>query len=454
MRSGVAAFVIFGASALCASAAPDLIGLAALRSIDPTLDGSGVPVAQVEASGPGWEANPALIGGPQRLFAWISSQGTATNFPNTVGTESGHANEVAKLFFGSCGVSCGVLQVDNFEAIHFTSEIIPSEQPITAKVVNQSFAYFTRSGSVDQAYDNYAVRYNVLFISGAGNSGRPKSPGTAYNGICVGAYGGVSSVGLTSDGRCKPDLVAPGSYTSFSAPLVSGAASVLVQAASGEMDIRILKALLLNGATKPPDWTNSPSAPLHPRHGAGILNIYNSFRQLRGGQVGDPRRGWDLATASAKDYFFEVPQQSSLTATVVWLRGYGQTNISNLNAFLYNDSNGAVAASSESLVDNVEHIYLPSLSPGRYRLNVQSAAEDETFAIAYELRSSEPPRLSCQGTVATLVGEPSQAYQIQTTTDFVNWRPVLTGSTSSYGTFAFPLQGSADATFFRALALP
>ena len=122
-------------------------------------------------------------------------------------------------------------------------------------------------------------------------------PATCYNGIGVGAYGGSSSIGPTLDnGRAKPDITAPGlRTTSFSTPQVAGAAAVLMQAGlrgdgggdtNSAADIRTVKALLLNGAIKPADWTNHAASPLDTRYGAGVLNVFNSYKQLAGGKHG------------------------------------------------------------------------------------------------------------------------------------------------------------------------
>jgi hypothetical protein len=49
-------------------------------------------------------------------------------------------------------------------------------------------------------------------------------------------------------------------------------------------DIRTIKSLLLNGAVKPPGWTNFPPQPLDTNYGAGVLNVFNSYKQLAGGK--------------------------------------------------------------------------------------------------------------------------------------------------------------------------
>src|SRR5688500_9083058 len=83
----------------------DTIGVSALRHCDPTLTGTGVSIAQVEANAPGWQTNPSL--GPS--ITWTCMQGSTTNLPNTLGAESWHANEVARHFFSTaCGVAPAV----------------------------------------------------------------------------------------------------------------------------------------------------------------------------------------------------------------------------------------------------------------------------------------------------------------------------------------------------------
>src|SRR4051794_2892030 len=69
-----------------APARADAIGLDALRAADPTLNGAGVRVAQVEAGGPGpvlsFEVNPGAINQPSLPFTYYSTNGTATSFNN------------------------------------------------------------------------------------------------------------------------------------------------------------------------------------------------------------------------------------------------------------------------------------------------------------------------------------------------------------------------------------
>jgi hypothetical protein len=421
----------------------DVIGITDLRALDPTLTGLGVPVALAEADVDGgtpdaFQVNPAAVGQPSSLFTYYSygAPGGVTNDPppNAAGTESAHANDVGRIFFGTAaGVAPGVESVDNYDASFFNNEIIESGVGIRASVVNQSFILSGLSVAnraiVEQAYDNYVATYGTVIVSGAGNGGAVAAPAGAYNVISVGAYGGSSSVGPTTDGRSKPDIVAPASATSYSTPEVAGAAAILIQA--GERgdggsqidkatDVRTIKALLLNGAEKPVDWTHTSTQPLDLRYGAGVLNVYQSYQQLDAGNFspqnnfsksipsGPPINsllGWNMASILATrvhHYVFDLTGGPgvtfTLTSTLTWLRGDGQASINNLDLVLLRETDGNPVEQDQSvsLVDNVEHIHIEGLLPGRYDIQIRNGGGvpgdlNESYGFAFQFAAVPEP---------------------------------------------------------------
>ena len=123
----------FLAAGVARGQSSDPIGLNALRALDPTLTGSGVIVAQAEAivSGTdGFEVNPAAVGAAGANLVYISAAGTAASFPNSVGTESGHADAVGDIFYGDTntsnpeGVAYGVKEIDNYDAQYLYDAVI------------------------------------------------------------------------------------------------------------------------------------------------------------------------------------------------------------------------------------------------------------------------------------------------------------------------------------------
>lgn len=426
----------------------DHIGVTTARLAGVNLDGSGVKLAHAEAqvggSPPAFEVNPAAISiGSGKIMYYVgpptaSTSQSSTAYPNSIGADSSHADGVAGLLYGpGTGASTNLAHVDNYEGSYFFNTVIPTLHAINDQIVNQSFIASGVSSSqqkiYDSSYDNYAASFNALFVSAVGNSGAVSPPSTCYNGISVGAYGGGSSVGPTIDnGRAKPDITAPEAETSYSTPLVSGAAALLAQAgARGDggsytnsaTDPRMLKALLLNGAIKPLDWANPRPSPLDPRYGAGVLNFYNSYIQLTGGKhafiesgtvttnaahppLGNTNNiskisGWDFNTNTSSTladgvnhYYFNLSSTNknapfTATMTLVWNRQSAQTAINNLDLFLYNTVSGSLVASSTSTVDNVEHIFAAKLPAGRYDLQVLKhggtiVSASETYALAFE----------------------------------------------------------------------
>jgi len=429
---------------------PDTIGVTLLNTLAVNLNGSGVRVAQSEADDTNsgeFEVNPALPGQPVTKFTYYGTSGSSSSFPNAVGSESQHADAVGQYFYGLAqGVATNVAHIDNYEASDFVTgeEVLGNyivnlpAANINDAVVNQSFILASASTNeqkaIDSAYDEYAAQYSTLFVSGIGNGGAVNPPSTCYNGLGVGAYGGGSSTGPTPDnGRAKPDLVAPGGETSYSTPLVSGAAALLIQAGlrgdggsdtNSAVNISTLKTLLMNGAIKPADWANPSPSPLDRNYGAGVLNVFNSYKQLTGGKHGynvagsvaigsahpptgssaavGVLSGWDFNTNTSSStadgvnhYYFNVTNgvaaaTFTATATLAWNRHRNEKSINDLALFLYNTANSNLVAASVSTVDNIQHVWVPRLPAGRYDLQVWKAggpgevSTAESYALAFE----------------------------------------------------------------------
>src|SRR5208282_5787471 len=132
------------------------IGVTLLQTVTTNLDGAGIRVAQPEAyeTNSNWEVNPNAnaVGQPVNLFTYVSAGGSATNFPNSLSSESGHADTVASYYYGlPGGVATNIAHVDNYDANYFvqvSEQVIGSttnyivtlpSSNIDDSVVNQSF---------------------------------------------------------------------------------------------------------------------------------------------------------------------------------------------------------------------------------------------------------------------------------------------------------------------------
>jgi hypothetical protein len=418
-----------------------------------------------------------------------------------------------------------VLHVDNYDADHFINEyIIPTPPTLPAaipgRIVNQSFVFLAPGYEtnppqrvveqivIDSAYDNYADKFQTLFVSAAGRGTSNEgayAPGTCYNGIGVGVSdNGSPDTGPTLDnGRSKPDIYAPGGSTSGATPLVAGSATLLMQAGlrgdgggdtNAASDMRTVKALLLNGAIKPNGWTNGPGTPLDARHGAGWVNVFNSYQQLIGGKhsaieglavetnglhlpmsglgSSNPLRGWDFRTLSSSMsndginyYYFDATNdvqntKFTFTATLVWNRHDGQSNINDLNLYLYNTVNSILVAESISFVNNVEHLYVCNLPQGRYNLQVWKAGgnagngrvtSDETYALAWEFFAL-PLAVSQSGTNVVLnwpIYPTGFVVESTPSLSAPSWTTIVASPLVIDGTNSLTLPASANQKFFR-----
>lgn len=260
------------------------------------------------------------------------------------------------------------------------------------------------------------------------------------------AYPEHSSCGPTRDNRCKPDLVAPGNclvadavdenlydlpgnWSSFAAPVVAGIAGQLVQkakdtprlamAVSPEAGGRVIKALLMNSATKLPHWhkgrltpEDDRVVPLDYAQGAGLANAVEAYQQLVTGRQQPgmvQRRGWDLNTLDtqrnvARAYRFTMRDlpQATVTCTVVWNRRYADPldlesveqpdlRLELLAVVSADRSQDVLIDVSDSPVDNVEHLYCQTRPEYRHyelvvMLNEDSLPADfaeERYAISW-----------------------------------------------------------------------
>ncbi len=442
----------------------DTIGVTALEQADPTLTGAGVAVIQAEASltsGVGaandtFEVNPASAGLPASIFTYVNSGGSiAAAFPNNVGPESSHADAVASYL---AAVAPGISSLDNYDASYYYYNLVAAgERPSAvnpalhdAQIVNQSFIFSgvtsAEVAAIDREYDSYAAANNVLFVSAAGNSvSPPQPPSSAYNGICVNAFSLSPATSSAAGGRSMVDLTAPGNETSYSTPYVTGAAALLLQAANegdgdggagtatAAGDVRTLKALLLNGAGKPAGWSHTATQPLDPVYGAGMLNVYQSWLELKAGQqTASPSAGadsalqpppslplssgWDLGSLpggnTTNHYFFTAPATAAasdtLTATIDWNVTEWDRNdnaiFNSLDLALYDVTTDtpSLVSISDSTIDNLQQLFVTGLVPNdTYDLRVYQASSPVGGGTTYGLAYSVAPN------TATAVPEPA-----------------------------------------------
>ena len=424
----------------------DEIGFTRLQALAgnslPTAPSNGLSQVEATEGSTNYEPNSAST-----LFA-----GKTFNSKSGASGTSSHADHVARNFYASTSQVPGTCPIDLYNANDWLGagylNIGTTTAPKTESraVQNHSWAGSSGNSTTDTEIGrrlDFAINRDGFVCPVGLYNQDTNTPVHAqllcqtYNTISVGRDDGGHTKGLTTldgNGRRKPDIVAPSAApeyaTSWTTPMVSGAAALLYQKLVSDYSPsfsdrpRVIKALLLASATKNtvPDWGNSSSSPLDDVYGAGELNIHHAYHALIAGKAtaGSTRygiRGWasdSVSSSSSKTYYFRIASGAPSTpfsAALTWHRvvtenlliGWGNlsSSLANLRLKLYQTDGTnltTLLATSDSSVDNVELIHQPSLVPGDYALRVESSSSSST---AYALAWHSLPAVTIATTVST-----------------------------------------------------
>jgi len=426
-------------------------------------DGTNIAVSQIEGE---VAANVYFPGTSNAAFAGkIFNDKTGTHIG-----ESYHASTVGSNFYGLTSAAPGIGYIDVYKNSHWLGDgfLWPATggDPLieTNRIQNHSWVGTSSVASNYIRRLDYAIdRDGFTCAVGLNNLTNPipELLSYTYNGIVVGRSSGVHSTGPTTNdvaGRVKPDMVAPGSQVSWSVPMVSGCAVLLMDTAdefgwTNGGRPQTIKALLMAGATKTEfgtNWDRTAWRPLDERFGAGELNIYNSWKILTNGEQNASATsvvkhiGWDYnepAAAETNWYFFDMPTNhapSRFSTILTWHRKITDGNpgptfspnafVANLDLFLYQAAEFTptnLLDHSTSQVDNVEHVFQTNLPCGRYALKVTSDS-DAKYALAWYKAPAAIPvfnevsYLSSTGFVLKVGTSPNVLYGIQATTNLLD----------------------------------
>lgn len=426
-------------------------------------DGTGVTVGIIDSGVDA--AHPLLGGNDSEGNARLVAEG---NFVPTEPGQSpddvnGHGTGVAGVVLGR---QVGVAQdariinsrvIDNNNSFQTTNWVVDGAGFAVdngADVLNFSLNTFGEFSNgtlnIDRMIDYAAVERGVISAVCAGNISQSaggdhsvRSPAGSFNSIAVGWTSSTSnynqlnsgsSYGPTSDGRIKPDVVAPGqsiltlsddwetgsdfrtySGCSFATPHVAGLLAQQIDYGRSNglsTDPLALKATLLNSADKNVfdrdgnAWESfdaqmvgdvyTITSGLDEQLGAGQVDGVRLYDQYSAGEQEAgfvDSLGWDVATIAnddtlAYEFFNPLLGGSSFTATLTWFRevayfddGDGAINagdsfitsaINDLNLSLLFE--GDLVAISNSTIDNVEHLYFDLAETGNYTLLVDRVA--------------------------------------------------------------------------------
>ncbi len=424
--------------------------------------GSGIPVEMAEA-GTAYMPDSA-----HSAFTGISM----TNITNTSSNISSHATKVGLNFYGnSTSLLTGIDTVGIRSADDFVGGFLGTTGTVgTSSAAVMSHAYIDFADPELEAALNEIIKrfdfftqdsgvVNVVGMNNGSSSVVPPLFGSSYNAISVGRTDGLHSHGSTpanypGPGRQKPEIVAAAfpNATSYATGAVASAATLLHAKAKLANNANAthpdtIKACLLAGATKEefPAWIQSSLKPLDTTFGAGELNVFHSYRIIEkeeSSQGATGFHGW--ARNSANDtqpitYTFTTPDYEpplTLSAALVWQRGvtsrgpnYTYDALADLRLEL-RDQAGATIQTSDSTLDNVEHIWNTQLAPNTsYSLRVNSSSGTANFSLAWRVNGVARAVIAAKASGndvninmgSLIVGTP---YTVQRSTDLATWSDI------------------------------
>lgn len=431
-------------------------------------DGSTLVVGMAEANTPGYkpDANHAELLG--KMFVLKSGASNNSGHATTVARHFfGFATSITP---GISTIQC--YSAAHFLGSGFLNGEGASFAPKTAGwgILNNSWIA-TASKTYLRKMDFAIGDQNLIVCSGVNNGTGPLDVpifSHLFNGIAVGRSdgnhrAGGTLVGYDKAGRMKPELVAPASATSFATPLVSGAAALMRATATTHPGLLgdpnaaradLIKATLMAGATHRPGWANdAPTSgasrglstqPLDALYGADQIDVNRSHWILTGGEeagaatvaTAAPGRhaGWDtvvIPEGESRFWRFDVEAvKPTVSVLATWNRtlepDFSAFHVPTLDLELWSvDAQGALTSlvgdpglpifgagnvRSESVKDNLEHLYLQDLQPGTYALELTRATDGEgdwDVALAWDLACATPtvygtPKTTSGGNSPTL----------------------------------------------------
>ncbi|MEM6910263.1 MAG: hypothetical protein AAF555_01655 [Verrucomicrobiota bacterium] len=439
-------------------------------------DGSGIPVLQTEAAFSGQYLPQDASGESSTAFSGTGNLADKSLLALSGLTgKSNHSARVADHFYGNrteaalgnAGLAPGISDI----AVILAGDFINAADDGLGRLV-QSHAWIGSSSNdnlVLRGFD-YAIAqegiFSVIGVNNSSGSSVPQLLAPSYNSLAVGRSDGSHSRNGTPDdldgpGRQKPEIVGPLDTTSWNTGLTASAGALLLSAlGESDRDPRLIKALLLAGATRLEDafweagetWNQSESAPLDPVFGAGQLNILRAYQSLSGGPLVESGpsnlRGWSLLSLSesgTSTRSLEVPAGTvagELSISLVWhspVRALGplfptylRQELPNLRLSLAADD-GSPVATSDSADLNLELLWLQALPAGTYDLEIGNQS-DSTVACALavwsSLRLTAQVRVLPQGENATQIQltdlAPGKSHTLERSPDLETWTEVAT----------------------------
>jgi hypothetical protein len=386
----------------------------------------------------------SIISHDTQLAGIIVSRGGAA-FPNEIGVAPGANLYCARVANNSGSISpAWIISALNDLIVNKHCRVIVTGFELTGIDPNGDSSWTMR-------YDYYAYQYGVIFANPAGNENTYVAIfGDAYNGVTTGGLrlndpsnqyeyrmaGSASGSGPTTDGRRKPDIMAPAQSqtvptassntawttvgstageTSWAVPQAAGVAALLLGLADttpgpNDNNSVVIKAVIVN-STMPniQDKTGTETNPADSNNtwnedrGYGRIDALRAYllldtNEVEPGTTTTQDRGWGLGRISrnqSNSYTINISQRCRLIATTTWQRRVTSSltaALANLDMSVYAPGNSNAIFNKTMFgydaSDNLIKCDLLILTPGDYAItiaNKSTSNETANYGFAFEL---------------------------------------------------------------------
>lgn len=357
------------------------------------LDGSGVTIGLIESGCPN-KSNSEL---------------TSSDITNLSSNVTNHATMTSGIIVGSNGIapSAKLISVARTSIYENIEQLLDNNvQLISMSNGSDSGTY----GNIPKWIDHVVAQHNVSFIASAGNSGIDGGvcdSGMGYNAISVGAIDDKNTTSLSDDviasytsrksnTATKPEIYAPGSNitvagstssgTSFSCPMVSGMAALLIDAfpLCGRLPSLLKATLIASGRNlNNSGYTNVSSVTSD--IGAGVVRATTAYKALSEQNI---NYGWFLKGHSSWNQTITTKYNGVCRFCLVWIKDNKYEDGNNHSSFT-NLINDQFINMDVVIKDKNNRVVASASQPNNtFELCQFTAAANESYTVTISTNSS------------------------------------------------------------------
>lgn len=358
------------------------------------LDGTGVKIGLIESGCPKKDNNELK----------------SSDITNLSSNTTDHATMTSAIIAGSNGIApkAKIFSIARGSNLYGNIETLLDKNVNLISMSNGSDS--GNYGNIPKWIDHVVAQHNVSFIASAGNSGingNVCDSGMGYNAIAVGAIDDKNTSTLSDDviasytsrvsnAATKPEIYAPGSNitvagmtnsgTSFSCPMVSGMAALLIDAfpMCGRLP-SLLKATLIASGRNLNNGSYDNVSSITSNIGAGVVRATTAYQALKDNNID---YGWLGKGYSSWNQTITPKKTGVCRFCLVWIKdnkfadGSNHSDYTNITDDTFinldvkvSDKNNRVIASGNATNNTFELCQFTAVANETYTVNISAPSK-------------------------------------------------------------------------------